>query len=158
MSSTVNPGRRLAIPTPAPAKPCRKHVHDFVSGYRDDETSLAEDKSAEWTRAAIDMMESEGPIGDSVLAEPTTGLVRADLLKDKMLIFVLNDRDKSQQARIGNGLGWWWPKADSYPIRSCDSAGKPSKTISAHGSEWSGTTRRLAPGESAIHGIREKQG
>lgn len=96
------------------------------------------------------------PIGDSMLREPSSAFVRGHLLGGKMLVFVLNDHDKPQTVSIKSSLGLWLPKAENYQVKTYDSTGKELQTNLAHGSEWSGITRTLAPCELAIFEIETR--
>ncbi|MCL5103415.1 MAG: hypothetical protein M1133_04795 [Armatimonadetes bacterium] len=95
-------------------------------------------------------------IGDSVLLEPTDAFVRAHVLRDKMLVFVLNDQDKPHGVQVKSNLGLWLPKSDNYQVSYYDSTGKALETTTAHGPAWSGATRNLEPGEIAVFEIQAK--
>ena len=95
-------------------------------------------------------------IGDSVLTEPTTGFVRAHVLDDRMLVFVLNDRDKPQKIEVKSNLRLWLPKADSYEVKCYNSSGRLVETTTAHGPEWLGITDKLAPCELAVFEIQAR--
>ncbi|GAG14935.1 unnamed protein product, partial [marine sediment metagenome] len=109
-------------------------------------------------RQFLDYFVDGNLIGDSVLTEPTTAFVRAHVLSDRMLVFVLNDRDKSQNVEIKSDFRLWLPRADNsrYEVKYYDWSGKLVETTTAREPEWFGITRKLAPCELALFEIQAR--
>ena len=92
-------------------------------------------------------------IGDSVLRTESSGFVHGYALEKRLLVMVLNDRDKPQFVTVGSDLGLWLPTAPSYLIKYYDSTGKLVRTTRSLGKGWTGTTDNLAPNGLAMFEI-----
>lgn len=90
-------------------------------------------------------------IGDSVQSAAANAFVRAYQLPDRLLVIVLNDRDKAEPVVVRSDLSLWLPAAAGYKVLSYDGHGKPlSEGSAATPQHWSASTRQLEPGEMAF--------
>ncbi len=93
-------------------------------------------------------------IGDSVQSAATNGFVRAYQLPDRLLVIVLNDREKAAPVVVRSDLSLWLPSAASYKVVSYDGHGKQlGEGTAASPQRWSANTAQLEPGEMAFFEI-----
>jgi hypothetical protein len=95
-------------------------------------------------------------LGESVLCRPTTAFVRAYILGDGLLIFVLNDHSEAQQVALKSDLSLWLPTSGSYRVKYYDQDGKLLRDFPVGGTSWLGITDLLQPGEMAAFEIRHE--
>jgi hypothetical protein len=93
-------------------------------------------------------------IGDSIQSAATNAFVRAYQMPDRLLVIVLNDREKAAPVVVRSNLSLWLPSAASYKVQSYDGDGKPTgESTAATPQRWSVSTAELKPGEMAFFEI-----
>ena len=75
-------------------------------------------------------------------------------LPDRLLVIVLNDREKAAPVVVRSDLSLWLPSAASYKVVSYDGHGKQlGEGTAASPQRWSANTAQLEPGEMAFFEI-----
>ena len=87
-------------------------------------------------------------LGDSVLYEPTDAFVRGHQLGNRLLVFVLNNKETPQSVKIRSKLDLWLPRATDYQVTRYDEGGKVTDS-----SPRKGPMLTLETGELPQHGL-----
>jgi hypothetical protein len=93
-------------------------------------------------------------LGESVLSQPTTAFVRAYQMPDRLLVFVLNDRQEPQQVVLRGDLSLWLPKANRFRVSEFDEQGEIAGSSRVEGTRWVAGTTLLKSGEMSVFEIR----
>jgi hypothetical protein len=96
-------------------------------------------------------------LGESVLDQATTAFVRAYQLRDRLLVFVLNDRPEPQQVAVRSDLSLWLPKGSDFEVNYFDEHGKLLRDSSLEGTHWLAATDVLEPVEISAFEIRSRR-
>jgi hypothetical protein len=93
-------------------------------------------------------------LGDSFLNQPPGAFVRGWQLGDKLLVFVLNDKDRRCQAFLKSDLSLWLPQSEKYAVDEYDGRANVIARDIAPGPNWLGVTPPLEPAEMAVFEIQ----
>jgi hypothetical protein len=86
-------------------------------------------------------------LGESVLSQAATAFVRAYQLRDRLLVFVLNDRPEPQSVAFSSNLSLWLPRSDKFEVQYFNEQGQLLRRSSEEGARWLAVTDLLQPGE-----------
>lgn len=86
-------------------------------------------------------------LGNSVLSETAAAFVRAYRLRDRILVFVLNDQAEAQHVAFDSSLPIWLPGAGRLNVKYFDENGKLVRKSSMETGRWHAATELLQPGE-----------
>lgn len=93
-------------------------------------------------------------LGDSILAAPAPGFVRAHQLDSKLLVIALNDGPQARALSFTADLSLWLPAASAYQVSRYDAAGNLAVRLKASGARASFVTPLLQPSDLALFEIQ----
>jgi hypothetical protein len=88
-------------------------------------------------------------LGESVLSRATPAFVRGYQLRDRLLVFVLNDRPDAQHVALNIDLSLWSPKSSTFRVKYFDEAGRLVRNSKVDTTRWLAVTDLLQPEEIA---------
>ncbi len=88
-------------------------------------------------------------LGESVLSQAAPAFIRAYQLRDRLLVFVLNDRPDAQHVALNIDLGVWSPKSNAFRVKYFDEAGRLVRNSNVATTRWLAVTELLQPEEIA---------
>jgi hypothetical protein len=95
-------------------------------------------------------------LGDSFLGQATPAFVRAYRLRDRLLVFVLNDLPERRFVGVRSDLSLWLPKAAEYEVKYYDEQGRLQRNSSVTGTHWLAVTDLLQPEEISAFEVQAK--
>ena len=124
-----------------PRKPDQANGTALISEER--ELSAALKELAKLRKQFLDFFVRGTALGDSVLTKPCQAFVRSHQLKDRLLVFVLNDNEEPQSIEAQSDLSLWLPSSDEYHVTQYDIRGEVSGRKSSKGPRVTLNTGKL---------------
>jgi hypothetical protein len=93
-------------------------------------------------------------IGNSVLAAPAPGFVRAWQWGNRLIIFAINDRPEARTISFSSDLSLWLPSTAAYDIRTYDEEGKQRASWQGAGSRATFVTPELPAAALAVFEVQ----
>ena len=88
-------------------------------------------------------------LGESVLSRAAPAFIRAYQLRDRLLVFALNDRPEVQHVALNVDLRVWSPKSNSFRVKYFNEAGRLVRNSNMATTRWLAVTELLQPEEIA---------